>query len=254
MITDLAALGFVFIGVVLLVLHGFLYRKRDTPATLRSYPVFGQFAEEVRRAAEGGAVIHVALGSGGLTGEQAMTSVAALEGLSAVAELAAAYDTPPVITTGDPTLYLLADDSLRRAYARLGNVGRYQQRTAVHFTAATPVAYAAMAATNLSGGDVGSNIVLGAFNQELSLLLDAGERRGVYTLGGATTPQALGALYPVLGPAHLITGEELFAGGAEATRRSGYWASLRAQDILRLLVILIILALAVLSLLGIVGG
>lgn len=253
MITDLAALGFVFIGVLLLTLHGFLYRKRNTPATLRSYPVFAQFGEEVRRAAEGGAVIHVALGSGGLTGEQAMTSVAALEGLSAVTELAAAYDTPPIITTGDPTLYLLADDYLRRAYARLGNIGRYR-RTTVHFTAATPAAYAAMSATNLSGGDVSSNITLGAFNQEISLLLDAGERRGAYTLGGAITPQALGALYPVLGPAHLITGEELFAGGAEATHRSGYWASLRTQDILRLLVILIILVLAVLSFLGIVGG
>lgn len=256
MITDpllwsLIALGITFIAAVALALYGIRYRHAPAK-NWRIFPLFRTLPNEVGRAAEEGALIHITLGSGALTGEEAMTSLAALEGLTALCDLAAAYDTPPIITTGDPTLYLLADDWMRRAYARLGNADRYRPGL-VQFTAPTPVTYAAMAATYLYEKGVGTNVLLGVFEQEASLLMEASTRRASRTKGGTVSPLGLAALYPALGPQELVLGEDLFAGGAEATQRSAFWAALSVQDLLRWLVILGMLGTAGLSLLGFGG-
>lgn len=244
---QIIALGVVLVGVIAFALYGMRYRSQ-APA-MRTFPVFRALSDEVGRVAEEGAAIHIALGNGSLIGDTAMTSVAALQGLNALIDLAAVYDTPPLITTGDPTLYLLASDWMRRAYVRIGSADLYQP-AAVQFTAASPTAYAAMAATYLHEGGIGSNIVLGAFTQEASLLLSAAERCHIHSSGGATAPEGLGALYPALGAAQLAIGEDMFAGGAEVQPRSSALASLGAQDVLRWLVILGILGAALISLAG----
>jgi len=252
LLVPLIALGVILIATIAMAIVGIRYR-RTSVKHLRDFPIFRAFSGEVGRAAEEGALIHISLGSGALTGEDAMTSLAALESLSALFELAAAYDTPPIITTGDPTLYILADDWMRRAYARLGNAERYRP-TLVQFTAATPTTYAAMAATYLAEKGVGANMFLGAFDQEVSLLTDAVVRRGARAIGGAVSPLGLAPLYAALGPADLVMGEDLFAGGAEATQRSVFWASLGTQDFLRWVIVIAMLIIAVFSTLGLGGN
>ncbi|HOU14710.1 MAG TPA: hypothetical protein PKZ84_16515 [Anaerolineae bacterium] len=248
---QLLALGFVLTGAVLLALYGIRYRSRAPE--IRAYPVFRSLADEVGRVAEEGAAIHVAAGNGSLIGDDAMTSVASLQGMHALIDLSAAYDTPPLITTSDPTLYLLASDWMRRAYTRIGSADLYRPAS-VQFTAASPVAYAAMAATYLADGGLGSNIVLGAFTQEASLLTVAAERRNIHSAGGTTSPEGLGALYPALGQEQLVVGEDMFAGGAVVSQRSAAFASLGTQDILRWLVIAGIVVTALASLLGLGGA
>ncbi len=241
------AMGIIFVGVVSLAIYGMRYR--ETPPKTRDFPVFHDLSNEVGRVAEEGNAIHIALGSGSLTQEDAMTSVAALQGLSALLDLAATYDTPPHITVADPTLYLLAGDWMRRSYARLGDATLYRSLM-VQFVAPTPVTYAAMAATSLFDEPVGSNIILGKFDQEVAFLNDAVLRRGVHSVGGSTSLAGIGAMYPVLPDSKLAIGEDIFAGGTEVIRRSPYWASSLSQDVLRGLLIVGILLAAILSLLG----
>ncbi|MEA3308926.1 MAG: DUF6754 domain-containing protein [Chloroflexota bacterium] len=239
--------GVILLAVVSMFVSALYRRKESSPR--RAIPVFKNLAGEVGRAAEEGSLVHITLGSGSLYGEAAMTSVAALESLTTLADLSAAYDTPPIVTTGDPTLYLLADDWMRRAYSRLGNVGRYRP-TLVQFVGASPVAYAAQAATYLYEKGVGSNIMFGAFAQEVSLLSNASARSGVLSVGAATSWQALGALFPALGATELVMGEDLFAGGALVTQRRAYEVALWGEDILRWAVIAGLIVLAMLSALG----
>ncbi len=245
------ALGFVLISAVLLIIYGIRYRSKAPE--ICSFPVFRGLADEVGRVAEEGTTIHVAVGNGSLIGDDAMTSVAALQGLHALTDLSAAYDTPPLITTSDPTLYLLASDMMRRAYVRIGNADLFRP-TSVQFTAASPITYAAMAATYLADGGLGSNVVLGAFTQEVSLLTAAAERRHIHSMGGTTTPEGLGALYPALPEGQLVIGEDMFAAGAEVLQRSADYASLHTQDILRWLIIVGIVVTALMGLLGLGGA
>jgi hypothetical protein len=142
---------------------------------------------------------------------------------------------------------------LRRAYARLGSADLYRP-AAVQFTATSPITYAAMAATYLADGGISSNVVLGAFTQEATLLTTAAERRGIHSSGGTTSPQGLGALYPALDQEQLVMGEDMFASSMAGSQRSSTVASLGAQDVLRWLVILGIVGTALLSFLGLGGA
>jgi len=247
---QLIALALVLVSGVILLFYGLRHRGK-LPA-LYPHPMFQALGSEVGRVAEEGRDIHIALGKSGIAGSEAMTSVAALRDLNTLVDLAASYDTPPVITTGDPTLYLLAQNRLRKAYSHLGNAAAFRLQS-VQFVAPSPLTYAAMAATMLYDNQIGSNITLGGFDQEVTLLTDAAYRQGVQCYGGAVSTQGLAALYPSLGSTELAMGEEVFTGGAAVEQRNSLQGSLQAQDVLRALVILGMIGAAVLSLLGLGG-
>lgn len=238
------------LAAVAMFIHGLRHRGEDAWRDVQAMPVFSGLADEVGRAAEEGRLVHVTLGSGSLLEEHAMTSVAALESITALADLAAAYDTPPIITTADPTLYLLADDWMRRAYVRVGNVARYRP-TLVQFLAASPTTYAAMASTYLYEKSVGSNLMMGFFDVEVSFLGDVAARRGTPTRASTPSLPGLAALVPALSSEHLAIGEEHFLGSAVANQSRAYWGALHAQDIVRWAVAGGIVVIAVLTALGI---
>jgi hypothetical protein len=251
MIAQLVGLGIVLISGLALVAYG-IGQQRPRPQRQRAVPAFHTFSHEVGRVAEEGANIHVALGSGAFLGEDGLVGIAALQGLSSMMDLAAAYDTPPFISVGDPILYLIADNQLRDAYARLGNAQDYQPRF-VRYIPADPALYAAMAATLPLDESIGTQLILGNFGGEAALLTDAALRKRIKVLGGTVAPAGIAAMLPDLTPDQLIMGEQLFAGGAENSGQSAFWASLRAEDVLRWLVIGGILLTAGAGLLGIGG-
>jgi hypothetical protein len=209
-----------------------LLNSRSSRVKIRSLASFQDLRGETGRAAESGGTIHIALGNGGLIGEDAVTSLAALEIVEELADTAILYNAPPIITVGDPTLLPLAQDILRRAHERHGLVKRYNPDQ-VRFIAPSPVAYAAGAASVIMTENVMSNAMIGAFGSEVSLLVDAGARRDLPQLAAAAAPEAIGALYPATD--RLAVGEELYAAGSQMVEKRRYTISLQAQDILRLI-------------------
>lgn len=229
--------------LVVLVLRG---RKEPIPS-VRPLPAFQDIRTEAGYAAESGGAVHIALGNGGLYGEDSMVSLAGLQVVESLADIAISYGAPPIITVGDPTLLPLAQDILRRAYERNGVAESYDPGK-VRFVAPSPVAYAAGAANVVATGKVTANVTTGAFGGEVSLLADAGARRDLPQLAAAVDPAAVGALYPTTD--RLAVGEELYAAGAQMTDERRYWASLVAQDILRVILILLMLGSAVIAFIG----
>ena len=244
-----AALFLVTSGLVLSLVLGvqWLLRKRPkSPPAMRPLPAFQDLQDEIKRAAENGKTFHIALGSGGLSGEDTVTSLAVLQVVEALADAAIAYHIPPVVTVGDPTLLPLAQDILRRAYEQRSLAELYRP-SMVRFVAPTPMAYAAGAASTVAAEDVMTNVMIGHFGPEVSLIADAGGRLGLSQLAAAASPDSIGALYPTTN--RLAMGEELYAAGAQMTAKRRYLVSLTAQDILRLLLAATILVTAVLALL-----
>lgn len=222
--------------LLLIAITALLRSGRKAPT--RSLPVFDEMVSETGRAAESGAPLHFALGSGGLGGSRALTSLAALEVLEGLADAAVAYGTLPLVTVGEPTLLPLAEDVLRRACIRQGVPGRYDPR-AVSFVSPQPVVYA-LGAGDLAGHDrLHANMLVGFFEEEASLLTHAGQRLSRPQRAAADRLPALGALYPT--GALLAVGEELYAGAAHLTGSPRHLASLRVQDLLRLAVVVVIL-------------
>jgi hypothetical protein len=226
--------------VALLLLRG----KKGPLPPVRPLAAFQDLRGEIGYAAEGGGTIHIALGSGGLSGEDAITSLAALQALEALADTAVLYNAPPVVTVGDATLLPLAQDIMRRAYERHGLLERYDPAR-VRFIAPSSVVYAAGAANVAAAEGVTTNVMMGAFGAEVSLIADAGARRDLPQMAAVAAPEAIGALYPAT--ERLAAGEELYTAGAQLTRERRYSTSLMAQDILRVILALAIVGAAVLA-------
>jgi hypothetical protein len=224
-----------------------LLGKGSSRVRIRPLTSFQDLRSETGRAAEGGGTIHIAIGNGGLIGENTITSLAALEVVEELADTAVLYNAPPIITVGDPTLLPLAQDILRRAYERHDLAKRYDPDQ-VRFVAPSPVAYAAGAANIIMTEDVMSNAMIGTFGAEVSLITDAGARCDLPQLAAAAAPSALGALYPATD--RLAVGEELYAAGAQMTEKRRYTISLQAQDFLRLVLAGFIVMTAALALLA----
>jgi len=232
-----ATLLLVLSSVVLTALL-ILRSKKGPRPSVRPLPTFQDMRAQAGYAAESGGAIHIALGSGGLSGEDAITSLAGIQAVEALADAAVSYKAPPIITVGDPTLLPLAQDILRRAYERNGLAEVYDPGR-VRFVAPSPVAYAAGAANVVTAENVTASVMAGAFGAEVSLIADAGDRRDLPQFAAAAAPRAIGALYPTVD--RLAMGEELYAAGAYITGEQRDLVSLVAQDVLRVILVLIIL-------------
>lgn len=232
----------ILIGVSLILR---LRKKIEVP--VRPIPAFQDLRTQAGYAAESGGGIHIALGNGSLYGEDAITSIAAMQVLEALADEAADYNAPPIVTVGDPTLLPIAQDMLRRAYERKGRLELYNAGQ-VRFIAPSPVGYAAGSADVADNETITATIMIGAFQEEVSLIADSSARYDIPSLAAVTTPTAIAALYPAV--KQLAQGEELYAAGAQLTGEKHYLAGLITQDVLRVLLILAILAFSIATYLG----
>lgn len=222
-------------------------RKRGPAVPLRDFAGFGELPDALGRAAETGKPVHIALGSGVLGTSETMASLAGLQVVEALADAAVAYDAPPIITVGDPTLVPLAQDVLRRAYERRKMSALYNPDQ-VRFIASVPLAFAAGANPVGAPQSATAHVTAGAYGLEVSLFADSSTRQRVAYWAAVDSPQAIGALHPATH--RLAMGEEMYALGSQMTERERFSTSLVAEDIVRIAAVLIILGAAIAALVG----
>jgi len=237
-----------FVGLILLLILGIsivvLVGSALVGRRLHLRPLHGYQALPVQlgRVIEEGQSLHLCLGSGGAGGSDTATTLAGLAVLDGLAEESAATDVSPLVTVADPTTLMMAQDILRRAYARQGNPKGYDP-TSVRYVAAAPLPYAAGVMELLSGQEASTNVMAGVFGAEAALIADQGAQLGLTQIAGVADPAALSVLYPAVN--HLAVGEEMFSAGAYLRGLPAHIASLRAQDIARGVLFVFILLLAV---------
>lgn len=227
----------VIIALVVLLWTAIRARRGHIPST-RPLPAFDGLPAELCSSAESGAPILFTLGSGAVGSDRTLTSIAALETLEGVADAAVAYGTPPIVTVGDPTILPLAEDVFQRSWNRRGTPERYNPAT-VQFIGIQPAVYAAGVADLLLHERTHAHVLIGSMDEEAALVTHAAEGKGLHQSVAADRLPALGAVYPA--DARLAIGEELYAGPARITALPRYIRSLRAQDVLRFLIVLLIL-------------
>lgn len=243
----LALLIAVLAGAVLYLLTRRIQAGQEVG--LRPVRGYKTFNNQVGRAVESGRRVHFSLGNAALNGTSSPTSLAALAALDHLAQDGAASDVPPIVTVGEGTLLPAAQDQLRGAYAQAGR-NRDYANTMVEFVApdTSPMSYAAGVSYTVQHRNVGSNLLMGHFGQEIGVILEAAGRENMDQIVGSDDPVAL-----AIGSAmsdDLIIGEELFAAGAYLTGTPSQIASLQVQDLMRLIVVVGILLFALFNLLG----
>jgi hypothetical protein len=235
----------------LIAVFGGLARTGRRP-TLRPLPGLEALRGQQGRAIETGQSLHLSLGTSGIGGGNTATTLAGLAILESLADEAAATDTPPTVTVADPTALVIAQDVLRRAYARQGNPAGYDPRT-VRYVAASPLPYAAGVSDILSLEETSANVMAGVFGPEVAFITEEGSKQAVLQVAGAVDVAPLAVMYPSAN--HLMVGEEMFAARGYLDNLPVHTGSLLAQDVIRwLLVALLFVASAGALLQRLLGG
>jgi hypothetical protein len=142
---------------------------------------------------------------------------------------------------------ILSQDTLRSVSRSIGSEAQYDPTTG-QVTGLTPFSYAAGTMPVIFDQNVSANVLAGHFGSEVALITDAAERSGSLTLAG--TDSIPGQAVMVATAQEPLIGEELYAAGAYINAGQMHIASLRAQDILRWVLIVAILVGAGLKFIG----
>ncbi len=239
----------VVIGLIALVAFGSMqflyiasYRTGRSRPRFRAISAFSLLRGQMGRAIESGRDLHVSIGTGSISGEDTATTLAGIAIVEYLAEEAGVSGIAPVATTSDPTSLLLAQEALRRPYVRQGDLSNYP-RLSARLTAVNPIQYAGATMDLLNHEPVLANIMSGAFDANIALIDQAAGNNDLPQLSGAADARALAVM--AASSDNLLVGEEMYAAKAYLSAPLPHLASLRAADIVRVIVIVLIIALFV---------
>lgn len=244
-------LGLAFVLLFLGLMVGFrVFLSRRPILRLRDNPSFTRLRKAVALAVEDGTRLHLSLGSGGLTGPESASAFVGLSMLRRVADITSVSDEPPIVTTGDGSLAILAQDTLQSAYQAMDAEDQFSVESA-RLTGLTPFSFAAGTMPIIADEMVSSSLLAGSFVNEVALITEANDRQEGFSMAGSDDVTGQAILFAAA--EEPLVGEELFAGGAYLEAGPMHNASLHAQDVLRYLIILLIFLGAVLRFLGVLS-
>jgi len=242
------SVGFVFILAFLLLCLVFAVLKRQQHAAeLRDIPAFNRLIRALGLAVEAGKRLHFSIGQGGILGMPGGSAVIGLAVMERFARAASASDRPPLATSGEAALSILARDTLRGVHRTITATTPFDPQLSL-LTGLTPFSYAAGVLPVILDEQASGHVFAGHFGSEVALLSDAAERTGGLTLAGSDNLTAQAVVYATT--QEPLIGEELFAAGAYLKANPMHLASLRTQDIFRWGLVIILLGGSILKLAG----
>jgi hypothetical protein len=245
-ITGLVSLAFILLFFGLIIILAVAGRNRPG-IELRQIPAFDKVRRAIELTVEAGSRLHLSLGRGTITGTESAAAFVGLSMLEQMTTSASTGDSPPVVTSGDPALAILAQDTLKSSYQEIGLIDQFDRNTS-QLTGVSPFSFAAGAIPVARAKKSSTSILVGNFGLEVALLTDGCDRSNNMTLAGTDDISTQAILYATADEP--LIGEELFAGGAYVNAGPLHTASLRAQDAIRWLLAIVILAGILLKFLG----
>ncbi|NPA26993.1 MAG: hypothetical protein GXO36_05280 [Chloroflexi bacterium] len=214
-----------------------LLRKADALyQALRPLMAFRRLHQGLALAMEEGRRLQYTIGRGPLTGASSTgSSLVALAALDPIVRTALRGDKPPAVTAGEPTVYVLADNTTRVA-CRENRAEERCQPQPVRLVGMEESTYAAGAVVMAHGGQSALTLGLGHMGGEIVLAVDASER----FVGGTDHLTGQAVLFATSD--ETLIGEEALAAGAYMRAHPMHAASLWVQDLLRWLLVFLLLA------------
>jgi len=244
---NLVGIGFVAFSAFLLLILSLI--KRKSPPKLRNIPAMTRLYRAVGLSVEDGTRLLIGLGGASLLTQYGGAPLAGLRLLRHLTERTSLSDRPPIAAAGEPSLALLAQDTLEAGYQGAG-AGEFYQPTTGRLTGMTPFSSMAGMIPILHDENVSATVLVGHFGVEAALLAEAAERQNVFLIGSSDALSAQAALFASAQEA--LIGEELFAASTYLEAGASNSASLTVQDVLRWIIVLTLLVGSGLKLFGII--
>jgi hypothetical protein len=243
-----------FTGIVIIVLFFGLMiffsiiNKEPEQKNIRPIPAYDKIIQEINVSVEDGTQLHISLGRGGIIGPESASALAGLSILKQIIEKSSVCDFPPVATTGNAVISILAQDTILGSSKAI-SVADQGRNPSGELVGVTPFSFAAGTLSTIRDDNVSANIHTGWFGSEVIWLTTAGERQSTPTIAGTAELPAQAVIYA--SASDPLIGEELFAGGAYLGAGISHLASISAQDIFRWIIIVVIIGGVILNFLGI---
>ncbi len=246
-------LSLIGLGVVLLTGAGILMftsRIRNGKAsTIRLIPEVSRLRRALGLSVEAGTRVHIGLGNSPLTNASSTTSLSGVNTLLGLGLASSTSDHPPLATGGDGSVSLLSKDVLRSVSTETNTRDLYDPDHGV-LTGVTPFSYAMGTMDLMRDPGLTTNLLVGTFGAEAGYLSTGNDSPDKFTL--AVSDSLVGQSVFFAAGSNVLIGEELFALPAYLAAKPSFLASLKVQDILRLLLCLGLVTAAVLKVLGII--
>lgn len=169
---------------------------------------------------------------------QRPTTIASMNILSHVAEITARYDCPLIYPTHDPVIMSVAQEVIRESYARAGYPDRVRQDNTT-YVSSSQFGYAAAVDGMISRLKPASVFLLGTFEAESLILAETGNSVGAIQIAG--TDSTIQLAFFIVACDYTLIGEELFAASGYLSGDQSILASVRAQDIIKILIVVLLI-------------
>jgi len=205
--------------------------RRGASIYIRPIPALAAMDDAVGRAAEMGRPVLYAPGLESVTSPVTLASVGIL---SRVAERAARLHTRIKVPNYDPLTYPVAQEIVRRAFAKVGRADEFQPDDVAYLTSRS-FTYAAAVAGMMTRERTASNFFIGHFFSEYLILAETGVATGAVQIGGTDSVAQLPFVITTCD--ETMIGEEVFAAAALVGDDPVSRSTIKAHDWFKILII-----------------
>ena len=234
-VEKLPTLVFAIISIII-VLYTTYHKKSRAKFKVREINGLSAIENAIGRSTEMARPVLYTPGWGGDI--QRPTTIASLNILSHVAEKTARYDCRLVFPTHDPVIMSVAQEVARESYTRAGYPDRFREDDYMYVTS-SQFGYAAAVDGMISRLKPASMFLLGTFEAESLILAETGNIAGAIQIAG--TDSTIQLSFFIVACDYTLIGEELFAASGYLSGDPSILASVRAQDILKVLILVVLL-------------
>jgi hypothetical protein len=245
-----AVIGFGSVVLFAILVLFFSSRKIRTnfPPIFRKITTINKVKRAIGLAVEDGSRLHVSLGSANLIDPSITSAFVGLSALNRIGQLTSTSDLPPITTGGSGGLFLLSQGVLKTISVETNTQAFYNPNYA-KITGVTPFSYALGTMESIQDQGINGNVYIGNFSTEAAFFCDQRNEKETITLCGSDSISAQSIFYAMTPDA--LLGEELFALPAYMQFHPSHQASLRVQDIFRILISLVMVAGVALKIAGV---
>ena len=223
-----------FLSLCAIIVAGVLLAQRGREMFIRRIPGLTAIEEAVGRATEMGRPIFFSPGLDSIN----IVTLQALAILSYIVRLAASRATRIIVGLRSPTVFPIAEESVREAYDAAGRPENFRPED-VRFISDEQFAYALGAVGIMAREETATNFLFGAFYAESLILAENGRALGALQVAGCPEPTQIPFL--IATGDYVVIGDEYYAASAYLTREPTLTGSLVGQDICKAIVIALIL-------------
>jgi len=224
------------LAAIAIVLYTTFHTKSRERFQVRKIAGLQAVEEAIGRATEMARPILYTPGWGGDI--QRPTTIASMNILSHVAAKTATYDSQLIFPTHDPVIMSVAQEVVKEAYSSEGYPDRFREED-IRYVSSSQFGYAAAVEGLISRLQPASIFLLGTFEAESLIMAETGNFVGAIQIAG--TDSTIQLSFFIVACDYTLIGEELFAASGYLSGDTSILASVRAQDIMKVIIMLLLL-------------